>query len=155
MYKLTSLKNTLTEAVPVLKANPEKLQFSVDNGRVVSTLAASLSYENQYRLNLTIAAFSGALETLFVPIQAWRHIHQADMMAPREDLQNGFIYVAQMNDDDSLDITISLLLTERIRVQALEGELLAEYAPEPQPPAPVTRPMMLYVHGELVSEWQE
>ncbi|RXW26263.1 hypothetical protein DM877_25405 [Enterobacter cloacae] len=61
--------------------------------------------------------------------------------------------MADINNDDSIDLSISLLLTERTLVKEVGTELYVEHAPEP--PEPVTRPMKLYVHGELVSEWHE
>ncbi|MEO3990252.1 phage tail protein [Pseudocitrobacter cyperus] len=155
MYKPKSLRTALTEAVPLLQTNPEKLTLSVESGNVASTLAASLSFENQYTLKLTIADFVDDLSTIFVPIQAWLRIHQADMMATQPGRKHGFTYSAALNDNGSAELTISLQLTERTLVSEVEGELRAEYAPEPQPAEPVTRPMQLYVHGELVSEWYE
>ncbi|HGV2747502.1 TPA: phage tail protein, partial [Escherichia coli] len=36
-----------------------------------------------------------------------------------------------------------------------EGALHVKNIPEPPPPEPVTRPMELYINGELVSKWDE
>jgi len=155
MHKLKSLRTTLTNAIPALQSHPEMLHLSMSNGKIVSTLATSLSFENQYTLTLVITGFSGDIESIFVPLQAWLRVHQADIMTTEAGRQKGFTYFATVNDDDSLELSISLALTERILVKELDDELHAEYAPEPQPPEPVTRPMQLYVHGELVSEWDE
>jgi hypothetical protein len=155
MYKPKSLRSALNDAVPELKTNPEMLRMFVDNGRLVPTLATSLSFENQYTLNLVVTGFPGEAEVIFVPIQAWLRVNQADMMTTDEGRKNGFTYSAEINDDSSINLTLRLMLTERTLVKAVGDELHAEYAPEPQPPEPVTRPMMLYVHGELVSDWHE
>ncbi|MBK1757961.1 MAG: phage tail protein, partial [Escherichia coli] len=50
---------------------------------------------------------------------------------------------------------ISLRLTERTLVKEVDGALHVSYAPEPPLPEPVTRPVELYVNGELVSKWDE
>jgi hypothetical protein len=121
MFKPKSLRNALTDAVPVLKANPDMMRIFIDNGKLASPL----------------------------------RVQQADIMTTDEGRKRGFIYEADINNDDSIDLSISLLLTERTIVKEVGAELHIEHAPEPQPPEPVTRPMKLYVHGELVSEWHE
>ncbi len=45
MLKPDSLRRALTDAVTVLKTNPDMLRIFVDNGSIASTLAASLSFE--------------------------------------------------------------------------------------------------------------
>jgi hypothetical protein len=76
-------------------------------------------------------------------------------MTTDEGRKKGFTYFADINNGDSIDISISLMLTERTIVKEQGHELHVEQAPEPQPPEPVTRPTELYVHGELVSQWDE
>lgn len=155
MYKPKSLRKALTDAVPDLARNPEMMRIFIDNGKLASTLATSLSFENQYTLNVVVTDFTGDIELLLVPINAWLRIHQADIMTTDEGRQKGFTYFADINNGDSIDISISLMLTERTIVKEQGHELHVEQAPEPQPPEPVTRPTELYVHGELVSQWDE
>lgn len=59
------------------------------------------------------------------------------------------------NNDSSFDISISLMLTERTLVSEVDGALHVKNIPEPPPPEPVTRPVELYINGELVSKWDE
>ena len=155
MYKPKSLRKTLTDAVPDLARNPEMMRIFIDNGKLASTLATSLSFENQYTLNVVVTDFTGDIELLLVPVNAWLRIHQADIMTTDEGRKKGFTYFADINNGDSIDISISLMLTERTIVKEQGHELHVEQAPEPQPPEPVTRPTELYVHGELVSQWDE
>ncbi|MGU9867171.1 phage tail protein [Kluyvera ascorbata] len=155
MYKPKSLRKALTDAVPDLARNPEMMRIFIDNGKLASTLAASLSFENQYTLNVVVTDFTGDIELLLVPVQAWLRIHQADIMTTDEGRKKGFTYFADINSNDSADISISLMLTERTIVKEQGHELHVEQVPEPQPPEPVTRPTELYVQGELVSQWDE
>ncbi|VFS60072.1 P2 phage tail completion protein R (GpR) [Kluyvera cryocrescens] len=99
--------------------------------------------------------FTGDIELLLVPIQAWLRIHQADIMTTDEGRKKGFTYFADINSNDSADISISLMLTERTLVRDEGDTLHIETVPEPQPPEPVTRPLELYVNGEKVSQWDE
>lgn len=153
MYKPMSLQKAITDAVPDLGRHPEMMRMFIDNGKLASTLSTSLSFENQYTLNIVVTEFTGDIEQLFVPIQAWLRIHQADIMTNDEGRKNGFTYFVDFNSNNSADISISLLLTERTIVKEMDNELHVEQAPEPQRPEPVTRPTELYVHGELVSQW--
>lgn len=61
----------------------------------------------------------------------------------------------ETNGDLSADISISLMLTERTLVSEVDGALHVKNIPEPTPPEPVTRPVELYINGELVSKWDE
>ncbi|EFG7575300.1 TPA: phage tail protein, partial [Escherichia coli] len=54
MLKPDSLRRALTDAVTVLKTNPDMLRIFVDNGSIASTLAASLSFEKRYTLNVIV-----------------------------------------------------------------------------------------------------
>lgn len=155
MYKPKSLRKALTDAVPVLARNPDMMRVFIDNGNLASTLATSLSFENRYTLNVVVTDFTSDIELLLVPIQSWLRIHQADIMTTDEGRKKGFTYFADLNDNDSADISISLMLTERTIVRELGDKLHVEQAPEPQPPEPVTRPVELYVNGELASGWNE
>ncbi|WP_213854413.1 phage tail protein [Escherichia coli] len=137
MYKPKSLRKALTDAVPDLARNPEMMRIFIDNGKLASTLAASLSFENQYTLNVVVTDFTGDIELLLVPIQAWLRIHQADIMTTDEGRKKGFTYFADINSNDSADISISLMLTERTLVREDGGKLHIETVPEPQPPEPL------------------
>ncbi|MCX2866007.1 phage tail protein [Kluyvera cryocrescens] len=137
MYKPKSLRKALTDAVPDLARNPEMMRIFIDNGKLASTLAASLSFENQYTLNVVVTDFTGDIELLLVPIQAWLRIHQADIMTTEEGRKKGFTYFADINYNDSADISISLMLTERTIVREDGNKLHIETVPEPQPPEPL------------------
>ncbi|MFU0865584.1 phage tail protein [Kluyvera ascorbata] len=137
MYKPKSLRKALTDAVPDLARNPEMMRIFIDNGKLASTLAASLSFENQYTLNVVVTDFTGDIELLLVPIQAWLRIHQADIMTTDEGRKKGFTYFADINSNDSADISISLMLTERTIVREDGDKLRVESVPEPQPPEPL------------------
>jgi hypothetical protein len=155
MFKPTNLRQALTTAVSELRDNPQKLRLSLENGQISSTLSTSLSFENCYTLTLAITAFSGEIEAILVPIQAWLREYQADIMTSDRGRTGGFTYHAEINGDSSIDVNISLMLTERTLVKDIGSVLHYEYAPEPAPADPVTRPMELYVHGELISRWEE
>ena len=151
MLKPSSLRRALSDAVPVLKNNPDMLHIFIDSGAVASTLALSLSFENQYTLNLVITDFTDDIDWLLVPINAWLREHQPDITNDPK----GFTYLADINDNGSCDISISLKLTERVIVKEIDKALHVTHAPEPPLPIPVERPVALHINGELVSTWHE
>ncbi|HBS2592839.1 phage tail protein, partial [Klebsiella pneumoniae] len=71
MNKPQSLRRALNNAVPYVRDNPDKLHLFVDNGSVVATGAASLSWEYRYTLNVVIVDFSGDQGLLMAPVVAW------------------------------------------------------------------------------------
>ncbi|VEF79907.1 phage tail protein [Yersinia enterocolitica subsp. palearctica] len=68
MLKPKLLRQALTDSLQLFQTNPERLKMFVDGGRIVSTLAPSLSFENQYTLTLFIEDFPSDVDYLFVPI---------------------------------------------------------------------------------------
>lgn len=155
MKKPDSLRKALTDAVPALRTNPDMLRLFVDNGKIAATLAASLSFEKLYTLNVVVTDFTQEIDLLLVPVMAWLRENQPDIMTTDEGQKKGFTWYADINNDSSVDISISLLLTERTLVKQVGGALHVQNVAEPLPPEPVTRPVELYVSGELVSKWDE
>lgn len=155
MQKHKSLRKALISAVPQLRKNPDMLHLFADNGRIDSRLAASLSFEKIYLLNVVVTDFVGDIDLIFVPVQAWLREHQPDITTTDDGREKGFTWQIDINNDDSLDISISLRLTERTLVKEVDGALHVSYAPEPPPPEQVHRPAAMYASGQLVSQWDE
>lgn len=155
MLKPASLRKALFKSVPLLRDNPDMLHMYVDGGTINATLATSLSFENRYTLDIVVTDYTGDINLLIVPVNVWLREHQPDIMTTEEGKKRGFTYVADINSDDSKDVRMSLLLTERTIVKEVDRRLNVTPLDEPPPPVPVHRPMELYVHGELVSKWDE
>ena len=155
MQKHKSLRKALINAVPQLRNNPDMLRLFADNGHTDSRLASSLSFEKVYVLNVVVTDFTGDLDLIFVPVQAWLREDPPEIITTDDGREKGFTWIIDINNDDSLDISISLRLTERTLVKEVDGALHVSYALEPPLPEPVTRPVELYVNGELVSKWDE
>lgn len=135
MLKPAQLREALTRSVPLLQSSPDCLNMFIDHGRIVSTLAASLSFEYQYQLNLVITDYAGDIDLIVVPVLAWLREHQPDIMATQERRNTGFTYKADVISDTLCDISIDLQLTERVLVKQVEGALHVDHVPEPPIPA--------------------
>lgn len=155
MLKPDSLRKALSNAVPELRTNPEMLRLFIDSGSIGATLAASLSFEKRYTLNVVVTDYTGDIDLILVPVMAWLREYQPDIMTTGEGQKKGFTFYADLNNDSSVDISISLLLTERTIVKEVDAALHVTTVPEPPPPEPVTRPLAMYAGSELVSQWHE
>ncbi|YCI30121.1 phage tail protein [Erwinia sp. PK3-005] len=152
MLKPKQLREALTSSVPLLARNPDSLNMFIDSGRIVSTLASSLSFEYQYQLNLVITDYADDIDLVMVPVLAWLRENQPDIMATEEKRRTGFTFKVDVLSDTLCDISIDLQLTERVIVKQDGDALHVNHIGEPPLPDNVTRPLQLYVHGELVSE---
>lgn len=154
MLKPQQLRKALTDSVPLLQRNPDSLNVFIDSGRIVSTLAASLSFEYQYRLNMVITDYTGNIDLLIVPMLEWLRVNEPDMMATKEKQQTGFTFKADVISDTASDISIDLQLSERVIVKRVGDELHVEHEGENTLPENDARPVQLYAHGALISEWK-
>jgi len=154
MLKPQQLRQALTDSVPELQRNPDALNVFIDSGRIVSTLASSLSFEYQYRLNMVITDYAGNIDLLIVPLLAWLRTNEPDIMASEEKRRTGFTFQADVISDTASDISIELQLSERVIVKQADDGLHVTHVGENLLPENDARPVQLYVKGELVSEWQ-
>jgi len=154
MLKPQQLRQALTDSVPELQRNPDALNVFIDSGRIVSTLASSLSFEYQYRLNMVITDYAGNIDLLIVPLLAWLRTNEPDIMATEEKRRTGFTFQADVISDTTSDISIELQLSERVIVKQADDGLHVTHVSENPLPQNDARPVQLYVKGELVSELQ-
>ncbi|WP_414456219.1 phage tail protein [Enterobacter quasiroggenkampii] len=73
----------------MLKANMEMRLVFINSGKFALTLAVSLSFENQYRLNFIVTDFAGDIDLILVPIQARLRVNQADIMTTDDERKRG------------------------------------------------------------------
>ncbi|WP_261667067.1 phage tail protein [Erwinia mallotivora] len=153
MLKPKQLRQALTDSVPLLERNPDGLHLFIDGGRIVSTLASSLSFEYQYQLNLVLTDYGDDIDLIMVPLLAWLRDNQPDIMATEEKRRTGFTFKVDALNDALCDISIDLQLSERVIVKQDADALHVTHAGENPLPENDARPVQLFVKGELVSEW--
>ncbi|WP_312632002.1 phage tail protein [Pantoea piersonii] len=150
MQKPQQLRAALNRSVPLLQQNPERLSMAIAAGTVVSTSAPSLSFEYRYQLALTIADYQQDVEAVIVPLLVWLRDNQPEMMGNADKRRSDFTFTL----DASGALNIGLTLSERAHVVQTDDALQVTFPGEPTPPANDYAPLQLWVHGELVSEWQ-
>jgi len=131
MMKATSLRETLTAAVPYLAAKPDALHVFVDEGRVVATGARSLGFEYQYTLTLIVTDYPHDADTIVVPVLAWLRTNQPDVFFNPDKRLDAFKFEAEILNHETVDISIKLLLSERVTVKVDGKGYQVEHHPEP------------------------
>ncbi|WP_313118527.1 phage tail protein [Pantoea septica] len=154
MLKPQQLRRAMTDSVPELQRNSDALNVFIDSGRIVSTLASSLSFEYQYRLNMVITDYADNIDLLIVPLLEWLRTNEPDIMATEEKRRTGFTFTADVISDTTSDISIELQLSERVIVKQVDGALHVTHVGENPLPYNDAQPLQLYADGRLISEWR-
>ncbi|ECX4790720.1 phage tail protein [Salmonella enterica] len=136
MIKRKLLREFLLRTVTWLNQNPEKLNMDIDEGRISSSLAPSLSHRHHYTLSMWITDWSGDTITLLSLINLWLRRHEPDIFATDEARKTGFRYWIQEQDSTHSTVNIRLQLTERTIVEIENGVLTATSKGEIPLPAP-------------------
>jgi hypothetical protein len=128
MKKLTSLRAHLIASVPVIGNNPAMMEIFVDKGDV-KVRAGSLSFEYGYTVSVWVQDFAGSVNNLLVPLLAWIAVNQPDLFEKGD--RKPFAFESELLDAETCDITISIDLTELVRVEQKPGGLKVTNLPEP------------------------
>lgn len=115
MWKLQSLRDLITSAVPELARDPERLIVMAADGCAVTTLAAGLSFEYRYTAAITVLDYTGHTDALFVPLLAWVRVHQSDLAD--DPARRAIEFTVEHLNTAAVDIGIRVPLTERAVVK--------------------------------------
>ena len=134
MKKSISLRAHLTQWVPDLAKNPDKLHVYIEKGRIATRYGSSLAFEYHYTLQLVITDFAESPDVLIVPILVWVLEHQPNLLFD-EKLKNNLLNLeAEMIGNDTIDLALTLELSERVLVKAVAGGYECEHIGEPPLP---------------------
>lgn len=135
MKKPADLRNHLEARVPCLKKHPENLHVFVEKGNIVSRIGGGLSFEYRYVLNLIFTDFTDHVDTLTIPLLIWIAVNQPDILQNPEKQEQAIRMEAEILDHNTVDLSISLDLTERvIVVENPDGSYTATHPDEPPLP---------------------
>lgn len=131
MIKPASLRAAIEAALPELKRNPDRLLVFIDEGGIRCTAAASLSFEYSYTLQVVVTDYARHADTIMVPVLAWVAHNQPELLA-NPDRRDGIRFEADLINHKSMDLAVSIQLTERVVVTThQDGTYTAEHVPEP------------------------
>ncbi|WP_061778824.1 phage tail protein [Sphingomonas sanguinis] len=131
MRKVESLRALLVRAVPSLADDPAKLASFVDRGRV-AVRAGNLSFEYRFTLNLVIEDYAGDQDAVIVPIIAWIADNQPELLQRQDSEPFGF--ESEWLATDLHDLSITIDLTELVRVTRVAGGVTIEHLADQLPP---------------------
>ncbi|PJG82121.1 phage tail protein [Caviibacterium pharyngocola] len=155
MLKAELIRSLLQNTLPDLKNNPDKLEIYIDDGLIVGTGAHSASYEIQYTLNIVVTDFSGSPDMIFAPLMDFIRKNQPELVENPERRKDGFKFIEDPNNHDSIDLSIYLKLTERVLVKEENGKNIIKHLNEPTlNEYPDVTHWQLFVGNELVREWK-
>ncbi len=128
MKKLGSLRAALIASVPVIAADPSLLEVYVERGDVRAR-PGSLSFEYAYTASIFVRDFAGNPTDIHVPLLGWIGDNQPDLFEKGES--RPFTFESEILDADTIDLLISVELTELVRVSRVAGGLKVEHVDEP------------------------
>ena len=118
MLKLNSLKALLMQCLPAdLARDPKRLTVLAENGTVVNTGTASLSFEWRYTARVIVLDYAGHPDAVIVPIIAWMKRNQSEQMDNPDTRVNAIKFRVEPLTTTSIDFGIELQLTERAIVK--------------------------------------
>lgn len=155
MYKPLSLRRHLSESIPDLRQNPDKLLVFADEGRIVASGTNSLSFECCYQLTLMVTDYAGDTDALMVSLLAWVDVHQRDLLTNPDRRQSGICFEVDFINHETADYSIKLGLSERvIAKQTEQGKLDIIHPDEPQGVPDYSNAFWkLYSGQSLLAEW--
>ena len=134
MRKPKSLREAIEAVNPDLKANPDKLKVYVRDGHISLRYGAGGGYQYNYRLEIDIQDFTGNSNTVILPITQWLRTNQPDLLLNPQTADKAIGLAVDVIDAESSDISLTVNLTEAIRIEQVEGGSRAVYREEPAPP---------------------
>lgn len=134
MNKPQSLRVALNKSVAYVRDNPDRLHLFVDNGSLVATFAASVSWEYRYTLNIVVTDFTGDQNLLMAPILFWLRDNQPDMLQNTTEREQMFTFEVDILGNGACDLSLNLKLTERVIAREVNGNIQVEAIPEPPVP---------------------
>jgi len=126
VQSLKALRDYLTQANPLIAANPEKLVFA-GKGTLSSTGGGSLSHQITYTAELFITDFPGNPSSVFVPLLNWVRTYMPHLLNNPQTQDKALRFDAELLNAGTVDINIQLELVDRVIVSRNPAA-----TPEPQ-----------------------
>jgi hypothetical protein len=119
--------------MPDLATDPDRLIVFVTNGSLRTRRTRDVNaYTFAYELEVLVKDFAGEPAEVFAHLTAWIAVEQQELLSNPEKQHDGLKFEVEYLTHDTLDILITLALTEDVAVTANEsGRPAVAYPPEP------------------------
>ena len=114
MEKPSSLRETLTGALPALQIDPQKLSIFVVGGRILHTGTDALSWEYSYTLRVLLLDYADHADAVMAPVVGWMKRNQPEVFDNPERRARAIRFEAEYLNTSAIDLQIELELTERV-----------------------------------------
>lgn len=118
MQKHDRLREAIVAAFPDLARDPHRLAIFIDKGRIAARAAPARGFEYRYTLSAIFEAFGGDLDCLMLTITDWLRIWQPDRLLNHTTGNEAFTFEADILDDRTADVHITLQIDEAVDVSA-------------------------------------
>ena len=134
MKKPIALRQHLEASVPELAKNPDKLHVIIEKGGIATRPGGPPSWEYRYTLNLIITDYTASADTLVLPILIWLSTNQPDLLADYSRNAKTIAFEAEIIDHNTVDLSLTLDLSESVIVRTVPGGHTCEHLDEPALP---------------------
>jgi len=149
--KPNQIRDLLINALPFLGRNPDRLQVYIDQGNLAATtVKENLSFEYQYKCIVLVTDYADHSDTIMVPLLAWLYRNQHELLANPDKRKTGIQFRAELLNNNTADIEITLELTERVKVTQTDEGMKVEHLPEPEINPYAEFEWELFIQGEQV-----
>lgn len=136
MYKLNSLRDHLMQHVPGLRDNPDRLHVFVDEQGSI-TCAADASgtisgWQYRYEAKALVTDFAQHPDSFIAPILEWVLVEQPELLLSYSASEEGIRFDSDIISDTSIDLQVTLKLTERVTMRVENGARVITHHTEPQ-----------------------
>ncbi len=127
MLKPAEIRRVITAANESLRRDPDRLLIFIDEGRVVCRGGHNLSYEYRYTLNIIVTDYPHHADRIILPMLAWLRRHQPDLFENFDRGNDAIRFQVEVLNQQTVDISIEVDLTERVIVTHTGQHLTAEH----------------------------
>ena len=129
MRKAQQLHAALLVALPALRASPDRMLMFIDEGTIAAR-PERLGFAYRYCVQLVIIDYSDHLDSVMVPLLAWVARHEPSLLQNANLQADGLRFKVEVIHSSSMDLEISLQLSETVGLQAKSGKVLARHHAE-------------------------
>ncbi|MFT4091310.1 MAG: phage tail protein [Asticcacaulis sp.] len=131
MKKPASLRAAIVARNPELVQNPDRLKIYVRGGNVAVRYGDALGYQYNYDLLIEVRDFGGAADNIIMPVTLWLKSHQPDLLLNHQTADQAIGLEVDILDAQTVDIDLTLRLTESVDVLSDGEGYQVRYRPEP------------------------
>jgi hypothetical protein len=125
MSKAAKLREILVTALPELARNPDSLDIYMTGGRLRgrydSAINPDLSFQYDATLQIDLTGFRGSPAQFFLPVLLWLRRYEPAALQNPAIADNQLRYEIDIIDNETVDITMSLPMSEAVDVKPRVG----------------------------------